>query len=212
MLFFDIDNTLLDHDTAESSAAMAIYNQNKQLQGFYSETEFPDIWRENGSTFFPQQCQERIKAVFKDTLSKQDAEAVLNDYLAAYEENWQLYYDVLPMLEKYKDVPKGIISNGDTDQQRRKLSKTGIDNNFQTVVISGDIGILKPDPKIFLHAAEQAGMAVSQCWYIGDKIVTGAKASMDAGMTGVWLNRTLAGKDVKVPEIISLNDLIYSTP
>ena len=46
----------------------------------------------------------------------------------------------------------------------------------------------------------------------GDQEVTDAKAAKDSGLTGVWLNRKMAGKYEKVPEIISLNDLIYSAP
>ncbi|MCG8637963.1 MAG: HAD family hydrolase [Desulfobacterales bacterium] len=222
MLFFDIDNTLLDNDSAQSAAAMSIYNQNQQLQDLYAEEEFPGIWNETaekyfrqyatGGLSFQQQRRARIKEIFRNTLDDREADTVLKDYQAAYEENWQLYYDVLPVLEKYRDVPKGIISNGDGAQQREKLKKTGIDHYFSTVVISGDIGIFKPDPRIFLHAVEKAGMEPSRCWYIGDKVVTDAKAAMDSGLTGVWLNRKFAGKDEKVPEIISFNDLIYKAP
>ncbi len=221
MLFFDIDNTLLDNDTAQALAAISIYNQNQQLRDFYSEKEFPDLWNEvaekyvqqyiDGKLSFQQQRQARVKEIFKSTLDEQEADAILKDYLAAYEENWQLYYDVLPMLERYKDTPKGIISNGDKDQQRRKLKKTGIDHYFNIIVISEDIGIFKPDPEIFLHAVKKAGMEPSQCWYIGDKVSIDAKAAMDSGMKGVWLNRRFAGKDIKVPEIISFNDLFYSS-
>ncbi len=222
MLFFDIDNTLLDNDTAQSLAASSIYNQNQQLQDLYSEKEFPNIWNETaekyvqqyieGKLTFQQQRQTRVNEIFKNTLSEQEADAILKSYLAAYEENWQLYFDVLPMLEKYKDIPKGIISNGDKAQQRQKLKKTGIDNYFSTIVISEDIGIFKPDPRIFLHAVKKAGMEPSQCWYIGDEVSIDAKAAMDSGLTGIWLNRKFAGKDEKVPEIISFNDLIYKAP
>lgn len=126
------------------------------------------------------------------------------------EENGQLYPDVIPLLERYKDTKKGIISNGDKNQQRQKLKKAGIDKYFDVVVISDDIGISKPDPEIFLHAAAAAGKDPSQCWYIGDKVDTDAKAAMDAGFTGVWLNRRFIDeKKEKVPEIISLNDLSY---
>ncbi|MCG8683946.1 MAG: HAD family hydrolase [Desulfobacterales bacterium] len=222
MLFFDIDNTLLDNDTAESLAAISIYNQNQQLQEFYSEDEFSNIWNEtaeklkqkyrDGKFNFQRLCQGIVKEVFKNTCNEQETETIISEYLTAYEENWQLYYDVLPMLDRYKDIPKGIISNGDKELQRHKLRKTGIDHYFSTVVISGDIEIFKPDPRIFLHAVEKAGMEPSQCWYIGDQEVTDAKAAKDSGLTGVWLNRKMAGKYEKVPEIISLNDLIYSAP
>ncbi|MCG8619854.1 MAG: hypothetical protein MI802_26840, partial [Desulfobacterales bacterium] len=112
MLFFDIDNTLLDHDNAESSAALAIYAQNRSLRDLYSEEEFPNIWKENaggvykehtdGKLSFEQRQREGVKAIFKNTPGESEIDAILNDYLAVYEENWQLYYDVLPMLAKYK--------------------------------------------------------------------------------------------------------------
>lgn len=126
------------------------------------------------------------------------------------EEDRQLFPDVIPLLEKYKDTPKGIIANGDGEQQRQKLKNAGIDHYFDVVVISSDIGIHKPDPGIFIHAVKLAGKEPSQCWYIGDKVDTDAKAAKDAGLTGVWLNRKFIDeKKEPVPEVISLFDLNY---
>lgn len=222
MIFFDIDNTLLDNDTAQASAAMVIYGKYRKLQALYSEKKFPGIWNEaadryvkeyeQGRLTFLQQRQERINEIFKGSLNKEEADMVLADYIASYGENWQLYPDVMPVLERYKNTPKGIISNGDKDAQRQKLHKTGIAHYFDIIVISEDIGVFKPDPEIFLHAVRQAGKEPAQCLYIGDKVDTDAKAAKDAGLTGIWLNRKFIGeKTERVPEIISLNDLSYSS-
>ncbi len=222
MIFFDIDNTLLDNDTAQASAANYIYNQTLELQNLFSEKEFPGIWNEitqkyvqqytAGKLTFHQQRKERLNDIFKSDLNEKKFNLIFNDYLSAYKKNWQLYPDVIPVLERYKDTPKGIISNGDKDQQRQKLENTGIDHYFDIVVISDDIGISKPDPTLFLHAVKLAQKEPSQCYYIGDQVDTDAKAAMDAGLTGVWLNRKFIDeKKEKVPEIISLNDLSYSS-
>ncbi len=222
MIFFDIDNTLLDNDVAQTSAANSIYIQNNELQNLYPEKDFPGIWNDitekyvkqyvEGKLTFQQQRQARIKDIFKIKSDESEINLIFEDYLAAYEKNWQLYPDVIPILERYKDTPKGIISNGDKVQQRQKLKKTGIDHYFDVIVISDDIGIFKPDPAIFLHAVKLAEKEPAQCYYIGDQVDTDAKAAMDAGLTGVWLNRRFIDeKKEKVPELISLNDLNYSS-
>ncbi len=220
MIFFDIDNTLLDNRTAQAAAAMSIYHKSPQLKDFYSEAQFSDTWRETTKTYvqqytagrltFQRQRQERISDIFKGSLDKQEIRTILSDYGTVYKESWQLYPDVIPLLEKYKDIPKGIISNGDKDLQRQKLIKTGITDYFDTIVISDDIGVFKPDPDIFLYAVKQAQKQPSQCYFIGDKVDTDAKAAIDAGMAGIWINRRITDeKTEKVPEIISLNDFFY---
>jgi len=220
MIFFDIDNTLLDNDSAQAAAADSIYKSNSYLQNLYSEGTFPSIWNEvtekyvkqytQGLLTFEQQRRERLKEIFKGHGSQKELLAVFKEYLVVYQDNWQLYPDVIPLLERYKDTPKGIISNGDSDQQRQKLEKTGIAHYFDVVVVSDDIGVFKPDPAIFAHAVKQAGKKPSQCWHVGGKVDVDAKAAMDAGLTGVWVNRKFIDeKKEKVPEVISLNDLSY---
>ncbi len=221
MLFFAIDNTLLDDRTADASAALAIYSKNPKLQSLYAESEFAGVWDdlrqksyqayEKGTLSLEQHRLESIKAVFKNDIDESEADNVLKEYLSAYEENWQLYPDVIPSLEKYKDVSKGIISNGEKKEQLNKLKKTGIDHYFEIILISDDIGISKPDAAIFLKAVDLAGKEPSQCYFLGDKVDTDAKAAQDAGLVGVWMNRRIVDpKTEKVPELISLFDLVYS--
>jgi putative hydrolase of the HAD superfamily len=220
MLFFDIDNTLLNNDAAQMAAAASVYKTDTQLQDLYSEEAFPGLWNQvtekyvhqymTGKISFEQQRRERWMQIFKTDPDEAHMADFFKEYLKAYEDSWQLYPDVIPLLERYKDTPKGIISNGDGDQQRQKLTRTGIDHYFDVVVISSDIGVSKPDPKIFEHAAGQAGKPPSQCWYVGDKVDTDAKAAKDAGFVGVWVNRKFIDeKKEPVPEVISLNDLSY---
>ena len=56
----------------------------------------------------------------------------------------------------------------------------------------------KPDARIFLEAARQAGCAPGECLYVGDRLETDALGSARAGMTGVWLNRN--GRSGNAPD------------
>lgn len=83
----------------------------------------------------------------------------------------------------------GIVSNGLPDVQYRKLETIGIRDLFSCVVISEQIGIRKPDPKIFLYAASTLHMTPVQCLYVGDSYKNDIIGAKGAGMKVCWLNR-----------------------
>ena len=106
------------------------------------------------------------------------------------------------------DYPLGIISNGDSAQQRQKLATLNIASLFSTIVISGDIGISKPKRGIFIAACRQAKIPPAQSFYVGDRQQTDAEASSRAGFKGIWLDRKGKAKDeAQFPIIRSLAEL-----
>jgi putative hydrolase of the HAD superfamily len=55
---------------------------------------------------------------------------------------------------------------------------------FDAVVISGEVGMRKPEPRIFLHAAELLGTGPAECVFVDD-LEPNVKAAIACGMTGV---------------------------
>jgi len=55
---------------------------------------------------------------------------------------------------------------------------------FDAVVISGEVGMRKPEPRIFLHTAEQLNIAPAECVFIDD-LEPNVRAAVLCGMTGV---------------------------
>ncbi len=87
-------------------------------------------------------------------------------------------------------LPVGLITNGASDIQRTKLDALGIEDWFNVIVVSGEVGKAKPDASIFEVALNELGLEPHDVWHIGDNLeadVAGAKA---AGLTAVWLNRS----------------------
>jgi putative hydrolase of the HAD superfamily len=201
MIFFDIDQTLINHQKAQDTAVLLFLQQFSSLLP-YSSQEFCKCWQvvmeKNFATFargeitFSEHRRRRMREIFKESepcLTDDKADKYFAIYLRHYEENWALFDDVLPCLNALSNHRLGIISNGNTEQQTKKLCQTGIAERFDIVVISEDIGVSKPEPGIFLSACRRAGVEARQCNYVGDSLQNDALAAEVVGMKGIWLNR-----------------------
>ena len=109
-------------------------------------------------------------------------------------------------------MPLALITNGASDLQREKLRSTGIEGLFSSIVVSGEVGLAKPDPAVFAIAIEQLGVDPQKVWHVGDSIrldVGGAKAS---NLVAVWLNRNQRQRKDTDPlpdhEVTSLRQLV----
>ena len=61
-----------------------------------------------------------------------------------------------------------IVTNGSSGQQHAKIDTLGFRELVDAVIVSGDLGIKKPDPRIFELAAEQTGCRLDDAWMVGD--------------------------------------------
>lgn len=62
--------------------------------------------------------------------------------------------------------------------------REGWDRLFDAVVISGEVGLRKPDPAIYLYAAEQLGLSPDECVFVDD-LVPNVRGAAQVGMVGV---------------------------
>ena len=216
MIFFDLDGTLLDDD-AEVQAAVARFHDRFRQELPADPAAFLVRWRElsecwfnrylKGEVGFQGQRRGRMRELFPE-LDDEEADRRYSVFLAGYEQNWRLFPDVQPALAALAGKPLGIITNGDSVQQRSKLDRMGIADRFSVVIISGEMGVAKPEPGIFAEACRRAGEAPGLCWYVGDRLETDAMAAVAAGMRGVWLNRDpVRPADPRVPTIRTLAEV-----
>ena len=90
-----------------------------------------------------------------DTLADEISERYRQERATRHE----LFPDTLPAIESLSgDFRLAILTNGAVDVQRRKLAGVGIESSFDAVVITGGLGVGKPDPHPFEVTLERLGV------------------------------------------------------
>ena len=80
------------------------------------------------------------------------------------------------------DVPYCVVSNGPRSKMEVTLRVTGLLDHFAGRIVSAyEVGVWKPDPALFLHAARMLGVAPERCAVVEDSDY-GIAAGVAAGM------------------------------
>ncbi len=107
------------------------------------------------------------------------------DCFRAARQQVTFYPDALPALERLsKAFRLGVISNGFAD-----VRAIGIDHHFETVVSAHEVGVSKPDPRIYAACVERMGLAPAQMLYVGDDPHNDIIGPSAAGLRAAWINR-----------------------
>lgn len=86
-----------------------------------------------------------------------------------------------------RGVTVAIISNGTQRSRERTVARLPFAQRVKHLVSSEATGWRKPDPRIFLKAAELLKLDPGQCMYVGDHPINDIKGAESAGMKAVWL-------------------------
>jgi putative hydrolase of the HAD superfamily len=223
-LLFDLDGTLVDHDAAAASAlAEALktipdlaHVDHEHLCRRWSELEQQAMDRYlAGELTFTGQRRLRVISLAAElgvgAWDDTQADTWFAEYLRHYESGWRAYQDVQPTLDAlahhHPHLRLGVLTNGDADQQRRKVHDVGLATNLPDVIVSSEAGAAKPGSAIFEHACDLLRLQPDQVAYVGDRLHSDAIPAAKAGMHGIWLNRKGDPAPAEVPTIQTLHDI-----
>ncbi|MGS2618217.1 HAD family hydrolase [Micromonospora sp. LZ34] len=129
--------------------------------------------------------------------------------------SYRLYDDAIDVLRtiRQRDLPVGIVTNGPAATQREKIAVTGLAEHVQVVIVSGEVGVAKPDPTIFRLALDALGVPAERSWYVGDSLRVDITGARRAGWgKAIWVNRAGVacppGSVAPDREIRTLRDLL----
>lgn len=104
----------------------------------------------------------------------------------------------------------GLITNGAPDLQRAKFQKSQLEPYFDVAIVSGEIGIGKPDPAIFRHALQMLSARPEEAVMIGDSLSRDIDGAHNAGMRGLLIKRP--GWQGNKPQIVPDGELTGLLP
>jgi putative hydrolase of the HAD superfamily len=117
-------------------------------------------------------------------------------------------------------VRLGIVSNADGLMAQRlahlELCQVGpgIGVEIECVVDSGNVGVMKPDPRIFEAAVDLLGLRADQVWYVGDMPAIDVVGARRAGIRPFLMDPLSLHLDAsyeRVPSLAALADLVMSS-
>lgn len=196
-VYFDLDDTLLDHQLAEAAALedvhqnfpffkkitadklIEVYHQvNTQQWMLYSsgEIERDDLQRNR----FEQTLQ-------KLALDVSRYKEVGDFYMQCYRDHWRWIEGAQLAYQKVaQEYPVGILTNGFAETQKIKFKRFELNKSAEHVVISEDVGALKPDPRVFEHATDLANVAPEDILYVGDSFTSDIEGGSSFGWNTAW--------------------------
>lgn len=119
------------------------------------------------------------------------ASLIANRYRNLREERTELLDGALETLDwlRSQGIVLGLMTNGAGIPQRAKIERFGLAGYFQHIVIEGEFGVGKPDPKVFQTLLTALGVGADEAWAIGDNLEVDVRGAMRLGLHGVWVDR-----------------------
>lgn len=180
-LIFDLDNTLFDRDALARKALVDLGFEGVMLEAMVELDQggnsdrlalsaraielLPGVW-ERPDDFWD---------AFRFRVSDTDYDARLFGLLERLKERFRL----------------GVLTNGGSENQRRKLKGLGVEDLFDEVVISQEVGISKPNPAIFELIVERLGTDFSSSVFFGDSLENDCIPALELGMDVFWVSNAV---------------------
>ena len=225
-VFFDLDRTLWDFDAAAEVAFERIYDQyNLKSLGIPSAHEFHEVYHPLNERLWELYREDKIT---KDDLNRtrflkplehygiHDVE--LADHLSEDYVYWsprivRLVPGTMELLDYLK--PKyhlHLITNGFQEVQHTKLSGSGLEPYFETLTVSEEVGVKKPNPEIFRYALRKAHATVEESLMIGDEMTVDIDGARAAGMDQIFFNvkgeHVVGERSFEVRSLIAIKEIL----
>jgi YjjG family noncanonical pyrimidine nucleotidase len=200
-LFFDLDDTLWAFSVNARDTFEEMYFKHKLNRYFDSFQHFYTLYQKRNAELWIEYGDGNIT---KEELNNQrflyplQAVNVPDEVLAkTYSDD---FFAVIPTKSNLMPYAKElleylfpkynlyILSNGFRELQYHKMRSAGIDGYFKKIILSDDIGVMKPWPQIFHYALSATQSQLADSLMIGDSWDADIVGARGVGMHQIYYN------------------------
>ncbi len=199
-ILFDVDDTLCATTAfalrARKAAVQAMVESGLPASADDVFRELTEVLAEFGSNY-DHHFDKLLQRLFPGGLGDVNPALVVAAGVAAYHDTkfkeLAPFDDVLPLFKALKSagIRIGIITHGLTVKQAEKLVRLGVVPYLdpEAIFISDQIGISKPNPKLYQSALRRMELEPSETMYVGDNPLNDIAPPKELGMIAVWAKR-----------------------
>ena len=123
-------------------------------------------------------------------LSADDALAFSRDYRSLRDSGLALFPGATGVLARLRSegATLALICNGSQSDQRGKIARFDLAHYFDLIVIEGELGVGKPDERIFRHALGALGASPVDTVMVGDDFGADIAGASALSIPSVWVN------------------------
>lgn len=191
-ILFDLDDTLFDFPAAEAlAAALAHYSVTltaEMLADYQALNKA--LWEQYNAGQIDAETLKQAR--FRDLAPRLGVTPLElnNTFLQAILQRSQPLPGVEHTLRQlHGKVGMGIITNGFAEIQHARLAQSGFADCFDFMLVSEEMGVNKPDPRIFEAAlARMEAVPPGDVLMVGDNPHTDVAGAAGVGMETCWFN------------------------
>lgn len=115
-----------------------------------------------------------------------------------------------------QDFRLAMLTNGAEDVQQKKVDGSGLAGYFEQILITGAIGVGKPDTRPFAVLFARMGVTAAETAMVGNSLSSDVQGALNSGALAVWLNRDGSwaeegiGPEVEIQNLTQLRGALES--
>ena len=200
-LFFDLDDTLWAFSENARNTFEEVYQNYKFDSYFDSFEHYYALYQKRNVELWDEYAEGKVtKAELNDQRFLYPLQAVGVDDAALSKRFSEDFFAIVPTKKKLMPYAKEILehlapkynlyilSNGFRELQAKKMKASGIDHYFKKIILSEDIGVMKPYPEIFHFALSATQSELKESLMIGDSWKADITGANGVGMDQVFYN------------------------
>ena len=198
-VFFDLDGTLISERAGVDEARAAVAGMLREQGHAVSDEQYAaaakavidELLASHGGAWPPVFSRvEAIAATLERLSLPKDAAAALSEL---HHQTRLAHLRLIPgaagaVEQAGKQHRVGLITNGPGVEQRQKLRRSGLEDRFESITISGELGVAKPEPAIFERALAALAVDAADAVYVGNNFAVDVVGACGAGMDAIWLD------------------------
>lgn len=198
LFLFDLDDTLLDFKASERKSffsmleSFSIQKTHHHSLFTHYQTENRKLWQqfEQAQVTKEHLKVERFRRIFTEAEIEIDPEAASHRYLESLPESVVLVEhatEICAELSRHGEI--GIVTNGISSVQSRRIQNSAIAPYISFVSVSEDCGYAKPDVRFFEYSSKLAKkFRKHSAIVIGDRLETDVLGAHNYGLDSCWYN------------------------